>query len=147
MLTFCMRVGFDEFVELRLIVRSRLGVDDTTNDDRAFASDHVDLFWGQVIQIRKVDLGDVLLNDINQRITRELFSTVLTSGPAWAISAVRVVSESRMSFHDAVRRSSVVEATISCFKPINREGLTYRSDTVSDRFLRRKNLLKLGMYR
>lgn len=65
MLTFRIRVGSDKFVELRLPVRSRPSVDDAANDDRAFASDLVDLVRGQLFQIRKADLGDVLLNDIN----------------------------------------------------------------------------------
>ena len=64
MLTFRVRISFDEFLELRLPARRRLSVNDTANDDRAFASDHIDLFRGQPLQICKVDLGNELLDDI-----------------------------------------------------------------------------------
>ena len=66
MQTFRVRVYFDEFVKFRLPARGCLGIDDATDDDRAFASDDVDLFRGQLVQVCKVDLGNELSNDISE---------------------------------------------------------------------------------
>ena len=126
-MTFCLRINFDEFLELRLPARGCLNVNDTVNDDRAFLFDHIDLFRGQLLQVCKVDLGNELLKGISQESCRTCQSQ-LTLGPAWAISAVRVASSLRMSFQDAVRRSCVVAETSLLFKSRKLEG---RSDMMN----------------
>ena len=65
-LTFYMRVSLDEFFKFCLPASGCLHINDTTNNDRTFAFDHINLFRGQPIQIRKVDLGNELLNSINR---------------------------------------------------------------------------------
>jgi hypothetical protein len=125
-LTFCLRISFDEFLELRLPARGCNGVNDTANDDRAFAFDHIDLFRGQLLQVRKVDLGNELhIEQYQSAVMAELLNPKLTLGPAWAISAVRVASSPRMSFQEAVRCSCVVAETSLRFKSRKRGGQSY----------------------
>ena len=134
MQTFCVRISFDEFIKLCLPARRCRDVDDTPDDDRTFTSDHVDLLGGQLVQVCKVDLGNKLLNQYQPAVVAELCTQNLTSGPDFAISAVRVASSTRRSFQDAVRRSWDVSETILCFKSRKREGhpLAYdKSDMVS----------------